>query len=178
MNYSVSLEIFKSCLAFFPPESYTLVKLQLLDQSQEIHLFSRVSQHRLPCITIQAGSVLRWNLWKVECSSPIFPCPTKGEAEGILSCSTDTQCVWVEGKAHSCPRSKRLAHNCCWKRAVCTEMAKSLCAASFLALGKGEGRRERNPAGNIQLIYSLSPWVLFSTGWGEWPNECPGVMMA
>lgn len=82
MNYPVSLEIFKSWLAFFPPESHTFVKLQLLEQSQEfIYSAESTSTGSLALQTRQApfwggicGSKVaqgqhRTVVGKVQCSS-------------------------------------------------------------------------------------------------------------
>lgn len=167
MNYSVSLEIFKSRLAFFPPESYTSVKLQLLDQNQEF-IYSAKSTSTAP-LALQTRQAPYWGgMWGstvaqgqrcgegVVFISPAFSCHAKGEAEGILSCSTDTPvCVsewvseWVEGKPHPCPSVKGwvlLARNSCSMTALYTERAKSLCAALFLALEKWRGRRQGTPS--------------------------------
>lgn len=196
MNYSVSLEIFKSWLAFFPPESYTSVKSQLLDQDQGfIYSAKSTSTGPLALQTRQApywggmcGSTVAQGQRRGEgvvFTSPAFSCHTQGEAEGMLSCSPDTPvCQWVEGKPHPCPSVRGcvlLARNSCSMRAVYTERAKSFLCCFIPCSGKREreeGRDSFPPAGNIQLIYTLSPWVLFSTGWGEQPNECRGDMMA
>lgn len=111
MNYSVSLEIFKSWLAFSPPESYTFVKLQLLDQSQEfIYSAESTSTGSLAFQTRQVtfwggicGRMVAQGQHRAQDScgedvvfiSPAFLHHTKGEAEGILSCSTDAPvCKW------------------------------------------------------------------------------------
>lgn len=117
---------------FSPCESYTFVKLQLLDQSQEfIYSAESTSTGSLALQTRQAP------FWGGICGSRVAQGQHRAQdtcGEGVMLVTvficlfTSHQrggwgnfvfphwycCVWVEGKAHSCPRIKSrvlLAHN-------------------------------------------------------------------